>query len=426
MATFKVKDKETGEIFTIREKDQATAPENKRTEKKSDEFLDRAKQGATNVGMDMLSSIIPKNNMDIRPGLNITGGLENPNSLVSKSASIPATMAKSLMKSENPIANFGLDIALDPRTYAMGPNVKTVAGQVEKGLMKATMNSEQMLAKSNKIMGEAEKLAVNILQPTTNELAEYIAKGKQLPSIKRGAESISRVKTFDELVGSLKNTTKELFVERDGILKEFNRPVGGEALESLSELSAKASKDMVLSPGKLKKFDEVFYREAQFLEQNPTMDIVTAQARKEKLQELTKPLLEKRKYGTLTGAESTELQAYDALRSGYRKAILKALPKDKANIVDKINSKYEGLMDATELAASQSAKSMKEVPQNIIDKVAASFGLSPKFTAFRLATKEFAGLVGKTKLEKTTGKIQELRNTAHTLRTLSDLAKKVK
>jgi hypothetical protein len=156
------------------------------------------------------------------------------------------------------------------------------------------------------------------------------------------------------------------------------------------------------------------------------MDIIKAQARKEELQKLTRPLLEKREMGTLTGAENLELQAYDALRSGYRKGILKALPSDKAKIVDKINSQYEGLLDATELASKQSAKSQLEIPKTLLEKVAASFGLSPKFTAFRLVTKELAGLTGKTHLMKTTNKIAELRAKSEMLNQLIAVAKKAK
>lgn len=419
MAEFKIKDKQTGEVFTIREKAQAPQATQPTQEPSNKTLGARAKEGFVNVGLNALSSMVPKNAGDIQPQVNIGGGFQNPGSLGSRVfSSAGGEAAKSLTQSKNPIANFAMDIAFDPMTY-MG------AGAGSEAAAKAMApRAGKLMMQSKKALNEAEKLATQILQPTTSDLSEAIAKGKQLPSIKRGAESISSARTFEDVVKQLRTTTKDLFDERRMILEQNNVPVGGQALEALSEVASKANKDMVLSPSKLKQFDNVFYREAEFLEKNPVMDVVTAQARKEALQDLTRPLLEKRRAGTLTGSENVELQAYDALRQGYRNAILKALPKDKATIVDKINSKYEGLLDATELASSQAARGIKEVPKSLLEKVAASFGLSPKFTAFRLATKELAGLTGKTRLERTTTKIMELRNKSETLRQLARLAKK--
>lgn len=314
---------------------------------------------------------------------------------------------------------------LDPRSLAGGISMTGPGQAMERSAIQAARPGALMKG-ARKAMKEAEHLTTQILQPTTKELSRAISSGRQLPSIKRGAENIISAKTFEDVVNNLKTTTKELFQERDMILNENNVPIGTGAFDELDNLANSALKDKLLSPSKLRAIDNVYAREAEFLADNPTMDVVTAQARKEKLQEVTRPLLEKRAAGNLTGLESAELKAYDALRSGYRKAILKALPKDKANLVDKINSKYEGLLDATELASSQAARGIKEVPKTLIDKVAASFGLSPQFTAFRLATKEVAGLVGKTHLEKTTSKIAELRAKSDTLRQLAHLARKVK
>src|SRR3990167_7388845 len=291
--------------------------------------------------------------------------------------------------------------------------------------IKSFATPEDLIKESQKNLTKAEKLTAQVLQPTSKDLADSIMSGKPLPSIKRGAENIRASSTFEEMVDSLKNTTKELFEERNMILTENNLPIGSEALESLSELANNAVRNKVLSPGKIRKFDDVFYRELQFLEENPGLDVVSAQSRKEILQDLTRPLLEKRKAGNLTGSEQVELQAYDALRSGYRKAILKALPKDKSIVVDKINSKYEGLLEATDLASKQAAKAFKEIPQTLLEKIGASFGLSPKFTAFKLVNKELGGLVGSTNLKRTTSKIAELRNKSATLRSLASLAKKV-
>lgn len=319
---------------------------------------------------------------------------------------------------------------LDPRSLLAlglgGANVGTTAGKaLERGML-GMENESQLASRATKAMNEAEKITTQILQPTTSELSAAIASGKQLPSIARGAENISRAKSFDELVGHLRNTTAELFQERNAILKDNNVSVGTQAFDSLDELINTAKSDKIMAPGKLKILDNVYAREAEFLAENPNMDVLAAQARKEKLQDLTKPLLQKRSTGTITGAENVELQAYDALRAGYRKAILKALPSNKASIVDKINSKYEGLIDATDLASTQSAKSIKEIPQGIFEKIASSFGLSPQFTAFRLAAKEVAGVVGKTNLERSTMRIENLRAKQQLLNQIILAAKKAK
>jgi len=311
---------------------------------------------------------------------------------------------------------------LDPRSLAGGISGFKPAMKAGSTAMLRGQNARQLLARQTKVMNEAEKLTAQILQPTTNELAESIAKGSMPPSIQRGAESITKVKSFDQLVDSLRNTTSELFGERNAIFKEYNKPVANEMLDSLEEFATNATRSKVFSPRKLKVLDDIAEREAQYLKDNPNMDILSAQARKEELQKLTKPLL--KKGVNRTGMESMELQAYDALRAGYRKAILKALPRDKAIVVDRINSKYEGLMDATEMAAEMQASTMKDIPQNWVDKIAASFGLSPKFTAFRLATKEFAGIIGKTRLERASGKLQDLRVKSELLKSLIASKKK--
>jgi len=323
--------------------------------------------------------------------------------------------------------------ALDPRSVAgmkFAPQVaKSAAGAAERAGMTAMSKIESQattLAKSSKVMKQAEELTTQILQPTTTELADSIARGRTLPSIKRGAESITKARNFDELVGSLKNTTKELFEERNAILGEFNKPVGNEVLESLEEFATIQNKSRRYSPNQLKIIDEVASREAQFLNDNPSIDIIKAQARKEELQKLTSQLLEKRKAGTISGRESMELQAYDALRSGYRKAILKALPREKAAVVDKINSKYEGMVDATELAAKQQAKAVKEIPNTLPEKISAVFGWSPKYTTLRFLTKEYIGLAGQSKLAKTTQKVADLRAKSELLKFLAGSAKKTR
>lgn len=393
-------------------------------------FRDSLKQSLRNVMGQATSEFIPGLESDlILQGVDAGNkfGKEITNSLgVPSKPNLPINFG-GLKGNINPnsVTSTLLGGALDPRSIASGIALSGPGQAIERAAITATRPGYLMKGSRNAIK-EAEKLTTQILQPTTSELSEAIMTGKQLPSIKRGAENIVASKTFEDVVKSIKNTTKELFDERNLILNEHNVEVGNEALESLSNAAKKASKEMVLSPGKMKQFDNVFFREAQFLEQNPNMDIVTAQARKEALQKLTKPLLDKRKAQTLTGAENVELQAYDALRAGYREAILKALPKDKAKLVDRINSKYEGLLDATELASDQAARGIKEVPKTLLEKVASSFGLSPKFTAFRLATKELAGVAGKTRLERTTSKIMELRNKSETLRQLAHLARKVK
>lgn len=434
MAEFKIRDKESGEVFTIREKDSAetsspaTPSQNTKTM-----FRDALKGSLRAMAGQGISEFVPGLESQITKsaaesgrtmGQNITDSMGVP-----KTPNMPVNIGN-IKGNINPnsVTSNVLGGLLDPRSLAgMATPVPGMA--MEKSAIQAARPGAIML-KSRGVMKQAEELATQILQPTTKDLTSAISNGRQLPSIKRGAENIVASKTFEDMVGHLKQTTKELFDERQQIFDDFSTPwlrdsISKNALDELSNTAESVRKQFTMSPSKVRQFDNVFYRELEFLDKNPNMEITTAQSRKESLQELTRPLLEKRKAGTLTGAENVELQAYDALRNGYRKAILKALPKDKANLVDRINSKYEGLLDATELASRQAATSLKEVPKSLLEKVSASFGLSPKFTAFRLATKEVAGLTGKTRLERTTNKISELRTKSETLRNIALMARQV-
>lgn len=375
------------------------------------EFVPGLESGITKAGSEA----------GMQAGKDITNGLHvptTPNANV-KFAGLQANI------NPNSVSSMALGSMLDPRSLLGGVSITGPGKAVESAGTRA-LRPGALRRQSGNAIKEAEKLTSQLLQPNTTELAEAVVAGRPLPSIQRAAENIRVSKTFDDVVKTLKTTTKELFDERRMIFDEYNAPIGNEALDSLDELAKSAAKDMVMSPSKMRQIDNVYYREAKFLEENPNMDVIAAQARKEKLQELTRPLIEKRRAGNLTGAESAELQAYDALRSGYRNAILKALPRDKAAVVDKINSKYEGLVDATELASQQVARGMKEIPKTLLDNVAASFGLSPQYTAVRLTIKKIADMAQGTTLKQTSSKIVDLRNRAETLRQLSKLAKKVK
>lgn len=427
MAEFKIKDKETGEVFTVRDKEDSSKVVSSTNNSKA-AFRQGLVETAKGVGRAFagqgISEFIPGMESNItKKGVEASTNLGQQATDAMGVSKTPNAKFAGLNINPNSVASGLIGGALDPRSLASLGTLMPGMAMEQAGIQASRPGA--MMIKSRGAMKQAEKLTTQMLQPTTSELAESIMRGRQLPSIKRGAENIISAKTYDEVVGHLKNTTKELFDERNLILQEHNAPVGTEAFNSLDELIKDASKNKLMSPGKMKIMDNVYSREADFLAENPTMDVATAQARKEKLQDLTRPLLEKRAKGGLSGSENVELQAYDALRSGYRKAILKALPKDKAVLVDKINSKYEGLVDATELASKQLAEGMKEIPKTVLDKVAASFGLSPQYTAIRLAVKEAARVIHvKTGLERTTSKIEMLRNKAETLKHLAILAKK--
>lgn len=411
MADFKIKDKETGEVFTIREKGDGPVKEGLKNARNilKEGFQRSFEEGPTSVrniagggfgqvlAENVKRTVLQKSGNPTFSDVQITSPMQTLMDLLGNSR------GELMAQATDPMNIVGSKLPVTPSLFDRPGALRQASG---------------------KAMAQAEKLTTQILQPTVKELSNSVANGKQLPSIRRGAENIAAAGTFNEVVEHLKTTTRDLFNERNQILSDNDLPVGKQVLNELINLTSQMEKDRVLSPSKIKKMDEVLSREAQFLDENPNMTVTQAQARKEKLQELTKPLLEKRQSGTLTGFENVELQAYDALRYGYRQSILRSLPKDKASIVDKINSKYEGLLDATELASKQAARSDLQVPKTLIDKVAASFGLSPQFTAFRLATKEAAGVLGKTRLNRTTSKIAELRNKSETLRQLAHLARK--
>jgi len=111
MAEFKIKDKETGEIFTIREKDSESSQDSPKSKSNKDIAIDAGKQTLRNVLGQGFTEFIPGMESPImkagtefasQTGQNITNKLgvpSTPNLPELKTISFPAFLANSLRAS---------------------------------------------------------------------------------------------------------------------------------------------------------------------------------------------------------------------------------------------------------------------------------------------------------------------------------------
>lgn len=279
-------------------------------------------------------------------------------------------------------------------------------------------------SESDKLQLEAEKLTAQVLQPGGKEAINDIMSRRKLPAVEQGAKAIKEVKTYDELVGVLKDTTDKAMTERNRIFAQYNKPIdASKSTDSFIKFVSDKKRFGQLKPSELKQYDEVFSAEAKYLKQNPKMDIVQAQERKEALQDLTKPLLEKQARSGLTGNEPARLQALNEVRKFYKNIIIDTLPKREASRVTILNSQYEGLRDASELAASLALQELNEVPKTLIQRIASSLSWSPQMTTGRMAVKKLAE--GK-HLKQSTREIQDMIARSELLKKLTTSSRKTK
>jgi len=305
-----------------------------------------------------------------------------------------------------------------PTELALKGAMASVPGIISQARRMFPVTNADKLLVARESMREAEKITAQILQPKIKDYADSISKGYKLPAIQQGARRMEHVESFDELVAVFDDTIEKTFKQRNAILISENNPINTvEIMDDVISFIKKSQSEKIYSGSQLRKMGNILSQEIDFLTQNPLFNIADAQARKEVLQKATLPLLNKRSAGNLTGTENAELVVRDAIRSTYRKSILRNLPLDKAKIVDKANKQYEGLIEARDLAANSAAKAQAEMPKTLLEKIAASFGLSPKFTAARLVLKGISG-AGKPHLSKLSEKASNLRDRSLALRAL--------
>ena len=202
---------------------------------------------------------------------------------------------------------------------------------------------------------KAEKLTHEVLGTTTKEVADALYDGSKVPSVQEASKVIRQSKSFDDLHSNIDSAIDTNFKARDAIIAENNRPITDDApLFKLKQLIKEKGGLSQSDPNELKVMNDILEKEKDFIGKG--LDRVGAQKQKEYLQKLTQPYLKKAQMGTLTGNESAEMQAWNALRDGYKDVVESGNP-----IIRNINDTYDGLLRAKELISIQQAKILNQV-----------------------------------------------------------------
>jgi len=256
------------------------------------------------------------------------------------------------------------------------------------------------------ISGKADKLAVQILQPSKKEMAKAIERGGVPGAVNALKTNVKKSKDFNELRTHMQATTSAIFDRRNNLIRKNNFAIGGEYLKPLEREIARLEKSKLATPAQIAKMKQVLAQEQGWLkEQGGIMTRMDAQARKTAVGDLVAPLLKKKEAGNLALDEANNKVALDAIRKGLKEAV-----EGGSKEVRDINSQYAGLKRATELLSGREALAMKDIDLTLWQKIvsplvdimsAASGAGSAQFVA-KLATKQ------QDKLVKLTGKLEKL------------------
>ena len=253
------------------------------------------------------------------------------------------------------------------------------------------------------LTNKAEKLTTEILQPSKNELARSLEQGKQLPAVKQVSRIAKPVKTYTDFKSHINDVVKDTFDERNLKLSSNNKKVGNDYIKRLENYIGEQKKLGQSTESEISQMQDVLERERQHFSSN-SMDRLTAQKRKEYLQDLTDSLLQKSEHGDVIDTQPARNRALNELRKGLKEAV-----EDGDKSIAELNSRYAGLKRAKELISGQEALSKKAVPESIPQK------------ALRFITKphDIPGDVARGVLEKQSGlasktkKIQQLMERAN-------------
>ncbi len=315
-----------------------------------------------------------------------------------------------------------------------GGNPKTMSGQMSGDALAALAPALMMGGGKNlpevrgamvdspetTIANNLDKKVTEVLNPSKTDMQIHIDRGDKVPAIEQAGKVITKSKNYGELRNNIDNSIKSAFSKREELLKANNQEIGTDYLKPLKDLIAERSvQGSQVTDADINTMKNVLKEEEQFLGVNKVphtavrpdgslyvpkdpvenkIDVLSAQKRKEYLQDLTEKLLERTDDGSKRILEPARYQALDALRSGLKQSI-----EDKVPAVKPINATYDGLKEARWLASGQKALADKEIPKNILQKIAGFFDTNPAGVAIKVASRE------NRKLGKVTSDIEGLQ-----------------
>lgn len=255
----------------------------------------------------------------------------------------------------------------------------------------------------SKLITKAQKITTELMQPSKTQLVKYLDRGQEMPAIREAAKVIKKSKNYTQLRNNIDDVIKSNFTKRNAILKKNNFKVSDDYLTELKSLIQETKQVGQATPAEIKTMEGVLSRELAFIKKNPNFDRLSAQARKEMLQNITQKLLKKLESGDVIDTEPARNLALNAIRKGLRRVV---------NAGDEqvigLNDTYEGLKDARWYISGQEALSQKAVPESIIQK-AIRFITRPKDIPLEVSR---GALERQMSLPKRTAEIEKLMRKA--------------
>ena len=303
-------------------------------------------------------------------------------------------------------ANILATLAGGPATSMIGKT--SVGGAVGNFINKSRTVNNLSGVTPNQLIQKAEKLATEVLNPKTSELATALEKGDQLKAITEATKIMKKNQDFNEMVGQFDTVIKDNFTRRNEILKSKNFNINGDQYTAPLKHEIINQEKLGASPADILQMKQVLGEEQAFLAKNGgKIDRLTGQAKKEFLQDKTDGLLVSTDKGKKVYSQPARAQALNLLRAGLKDSV-EGGDKEVASL----NSTYEGLKRARRLAAEKAALAQKAIPQGFLQGIVSRFSTNPETIAGNVARDVFNQ---SHKLSTKTGKIEELIRRANKL-----------
>jgi hypothetical protein len=436
MADFKIRDKSTGEVFTVREKgsvDLGTIPS-----KPVDKLKDYKNE---NIG-DVANNIFVRPGAAVRSAIQGKGfqsGFADPNStktfqqlaLENASPNTSSTLLNFL--GGIPASTLGLaaDIATNPADLLgmligkapVGGTGTTLGGII--GTSKAGQATGKFMEanRSAKLLGRevspgsvtrldsakaglAAREKVSQVLPTA-DLGKDILNSRASGVQAEGANLIKKTNRPQDIYNKFDNEKQRVLSQVDELVTANNKPVNPEVIKSRAKLLLQ--KDMLNeTPEGRAALMRAYKNQVKWIEENPALDTVQANARKRWLYGETPNTQAKQMKGAPIQTDPDAKKVMDKFAQAYKEAVESAHPD-----IAKLNSRFSGLEEGRKSAAKLIESMVEQQPKNFVQRaVGYVAGRMTPGQGAAAAVREVPSLLqGQSKtLGKMTGQIEKLSN----------------
>jgi hypothetical protein len=152
-----------------------------------------------------------------------------------------------------------------PGHAAAFEQVAPIARPVMKAIGELTGILKSKIRPPEKLIEKSEKLTTELLQPSKQELSNYLERGRKLPAVEQASKVIKKSKNYRELRENIEGVIKKTFSRRNVLLQEKNQKIGNDYLDDLEKLIAKESSKGQAKPEDLMAMQRVLENERSFL-----------------------------------------------------------------------------------------------------------------------------------------------------------------